>query len=393
MNEIDNFLKQLSEIENKYREEQKNADTFNIFTALHKSRDEVRLHSRFISYLLSDSKHGMKDTFLQLFVREILEIEDFELSNCEVIPNELRKFEKDEIDILIINRKQAIIIENKIDAGDSNLPGKNPGYVGQLERYYNVIKEKLNIENDDIGKKNIKIFYLTLDRHAPSKVSIGMLKDLGNWYPIDYGNEITRWLKLCQEKLEDTSILKEIIEHYIKLINKMTGNQLNIPDRKKLQKLIGSSEENMRNAKLLRDNFRHVEWHTIDDFWNELSTALAKFKDENGKKIFSNMEKSLKANDNDPFIRGNIAFLTITFTYNEKPFYVINDENKILSYGIHKDNKIESDWRKFDLNEDEKIILSDFSNEGTFNLINPKYRETMIEKLVNQIVDFVKNKK
>ena len=388
MNELENFLKQLSEIENKYREEQNNADLFNICTALHESRDEVRLHSRFISYLLSDSKHGMKDVFLQLFLKK-LNIEDFEFSNCEVFPNELHKSEMDEIDILIINRKQAIIIENKIDAGDSNLLEKDDGYRGQLERYYNVIKKKLKIENDDIGKKNIKIFYLTLDRHAPSEISIGMLEDLNNWYPIDYGNEITQWLKLCQEKLESKPILKEIIEHYIDLINKMTGNQLSIPDRIKLQKLIGSSEENMRNTKLLIDNFKHIKWHTISDFWQELSTALSDVKDKNDNKIFSNVKNPLKANDNDAYIRNNIAFLDITFNYNGNAFYVINDKNNILSYGINKENKAEGDWKNLDFNEDEKIILSDFSNDGTFNLINPQYREKIINKMINQIVDFV----
>ena len=131
------MLQSINKLEPEYNK-RKNKDKFNVFTALHKERDEVNLHSRFISYLLSPkSGHGMKDVLLEIFVREILKIneEEFDLSSCEVIPNELNKTEEDEIDIFIKNKnRQAIIIENKIDAKDSYHENKKEGYKGQLER-------------------------------------------------------------------------------------------------------------------------------------------------------------------------------------------------------------------------------------------------------------------
>lgn len=377
MNEIEEFLKKISAIESNNRTKQEKEDAFNIFTALHKFSDEVNLHSRFIAFLLSDSRHGMKQLFLKLFIENILKIK-FDINNCEVIPNEYQKGEFKEIDILIINRitKVAIIIENKIYASDSNHSDAEDGYKGQLERYYNIIKKELGIDTDEIGKEKIKLFYLTLDRHMPTTASVGMLKYLDNWSCIDYGKEIIQWLQLCEEESTNKPILKEIIGHYIKLINNMTENQLNIEDRIKLQKLIGSSEENMRNTKLLIDNFQHVKWHTIADFWNELAAKLSV------NHVDVNQEKC----------SGDITQNSITFQVGGVTFYIANDKNNALTYGIHKENKTIDDWSEFELCEDEKIILTHFNHKGTFNLINPIYRSNIIDKLVFQISEFITQK-
>jgi hypothetical protein len=59
-----NFLKKLSVIDYKYRLLEKDKEQFDIFSALQKENDEVRLHSRFLSVLLSpESRHGKKNTF------------------------------------------------------------------------------------------------------------------------------------------------------------------------------------------------------------------------------------------------------------------------------------------------------------------------------------------
>lgn len=150
MESINNLLTAIKSVQNKY-DLIRDKNRFNIFKALHKEKDEVRLHSRFISYLLApDSGHGLGKVFCELFIREILGIDEsqFNLSSYTVLPNESSKSEYKEIDILIINKqaKQAIIIENKINAKDSNREGKNEkkdGYDGQLERYYNTIKKAL----------------------------------------------------------------------------------------------------------------------------------------------------------------------------------------------------------------------------------------------------------
>ena len=63
---IQNFLSKLSVIDYKYRVLEEGEERFNIFTALHKVNDEVRLFSRFLSVLLSpQGSHKRKDQFLK----------------------------------------------------------------------------------------------------------------------------------------------------------------------------------------------------------------------------------------------------------------------------------------------------------------------------------------
>ena len=134
----------------------------------------------------------MKETFLKIFIRDILKIDEdkFELNNVTVLPNENNKTEYEEIDILIVNRtkRQAIIIENKIDANDSNHLGYREGYKGQLELYYNTIKT-----GEDNNRKpclkyksdHIYVYYLSM-RELPKDFSesVGML----NYEPISWGD-------------------------------------------------------------------------------------------------------------------------------------------------------------------------------------------------------------
>jgi hypothetical protein len=208
MDLIQNFLAKLSVIEYKYRTLEAEKEQFNIFTALHKERDEVKLHSRFISVLLSPaSTHRKKDIFLKHFL-QIVGISDFDTSSSSVYPTEYGKSEYHEIDILVRNNTQAIIIENKIDAGDSNHEDR-----GQLEGYFNLIN------NDGISKENIRVFYLTLDRHDPSAESLGKYESLENinGATIDYEREIQDWLNLCLKECVNQPFLRESIIQYINL--------------------------------------------------------------------------------------------------------------------------------------------------------------------------------
>ena len=61
---------------------------------------------------------------------------------------------------VITNDTQAIIIENKIFAGDQSK---------QLERYFEIIKQE--------GFEDIRIIYLSLYGEEPSEQSIGLLKN------------------------------------------------------------------------------------------------------------------------------------------------------------------------------------------------------------------------
>jgi len=175
---------------NKIEEEAKaKNEEFNIFTALHNVRDERRLHSRFIAFLLNPkSKHQKGNVFLEAFLKE-LDI-PFETNDCNVIvkPSESNNWaEEKNIDILVENGKQAIIIENKIDAGDSDHNDKEEGNQIQLERYYNEVKS-----NYKFNDAKIYIVYLTINGREPHRYNDIKRFEKRNLKCIGYGNIIRK---------------------------------------------------------------------------------------------------------------------------------------------------------------------------------------------------------
>lgn len=408
VNREHNFLSKLSVINYKYRTLDDHKEQFNIFTALHKDNDEVKLHSRFISVLLSpESKHKKKETFLKLFL-ETLSIDNFDVSECKVYPTEHNKSEYCEIDILIINRtsKQAIIIENKIGAGDSNHEDS-----GQLERYFDLIHN-----NDNIPKENISVFYLTPDRRNPSNESLGKYKTLENinGSTIDYEHEILDWLNLCLHECVNYPYLRESISQYINLINYMTNNNSDIQERLEIRDLIASSSDNMASAKLLVENFKHVKWHTAWDFWTELADVLTRngfevteqptTTDIHNTTHFEAYKKSYESSNNyglkfnsthglklyiwngsgEHWIYWGLSKSPMTDIQIERTVFYCNG-NFISSQ--FTDNEF---WKYFNLTDEENIFFPDFYYQGTFNLINKEYRSRIIqEKLVPEIKSFI----
>ncbi|MFT7680902.1 MAG: hypothetical protein ACI935_000335 [Moritella dasanensis] len=87
---------------------------FNLFSVLRSESDEVRLHSRFLGEILNPAgTHGHKDKFLRLFLKQLdIDVEEPETAQVHI--------EYCNIDLLIRCGSKAIIIENKIYAGDQD---------------------------------------------------------------------------------------------------------------------------------------------------------------------------------------------------------------------------------------------------------------------------------
>lgn len=366
---------------------------------MYKSHNEVKLHSRFIASLLNPyGSHKKGDKFLKLFISLFENINYDSFKKTIVYPTEINKKEFNNIDILIINRikKKAIIIENKIYAGDSN---NSDG--GQLERYFKYIRD-----NEKISPENITVFYLTLDGHSPSSESLGKFKTLENisGHLISYEEHILKWLNLCLSDVTDKPFIRESINQYIKLLNKMTNNEINIDERKKLKNIIGNSEESLTSTKYLIDNFKHIKWHTIFDFWDELKLELA----NKGFEIISsiNLESITHLTHHSQNKKEEES--GIVFKTNNIEIYIWHEKSEYLYVGLEKtknesinslmgilneNNKIKENsfcwWNYIELNDGSNIYLKDFSNPTTFNLIDPKIRKQTIEEIVNIIMDLI----
>lgn len=401
------LLRDINIVRKKYEEREKNEDNFNMFTILRKESDEVYLHSRFLSALLDpNGPHRLGTIFLNSFLDRIGSDFDYEEKSLEVYPNNQNRSEYKEIDICFIDRavEKAVMIENKIYHQDTNHEDK-----GQLENYYGRL-----IEEDKIPEDGIEVYYLTLDGHEPSEDSV----KLSGKYPklqnkvkcISYSVEILEWLRTIVKECYNKPSLRESIIQYIKIVENMTNNNLSVDEIKELSNLIGDNEENLQSTKVLLDNFSHIKWYTIHDFWEELSAEFVnrgfeiqyKVKNEDIDNLVHGSQKTRKV-DLEIKIKDKNIPIWIKNEYDEWLFWGIymDEENKIPKSLISKINKLtsvhsgfESDeywlcYKYFGDVEQEKICFSDFSCEGTFKLISMKYRKEIIIKLVNRVEDFI----
>ncbi len=354
-------------------------DDINIFNILFQGHEEVNLHSRFISYLLSLKEHN----FLNLFLEHVLKLHDsdFSIDGSEVIPNLNNKTEYEEIDILIFNenKKQAIIIENKINANASFHNKAQSGYQAQLERYFNTVtkgKDKFNIPIiNPINSKpeNTFVYYLTLYKPLTAEIIGDLIKNKifdPNNNIINYYH-IQEWLQLCLSELHE-SFLKTIINQYLNIVKKMTT------DNKKALLITDLMAENHtfnESAFELFKHFKDIKWHTIHRFFNELSEKFHTSPPD--EKQITEVAHSNKKTE-----------LKITFDYNGKTLQIVND---IKGFTIGNVTLGEERWGYFKSDEINKIKFFDFSLNETFQVINNKYRKHVIETIVQEVEDSSKN--
>ncbi|MDD3387241.1 MAG: PD-(D/E)XK nuclease family protein [Prevotella sp.] len=407
MNNVDFLLKQVNFLRLKLLERQDNEEAFNLFSILLNERNEVNLHSRFISVLLDPkAPHKMGSTFLSLFLRKLesnMQVDDNEVL---ISPNFHNPSEFKDIDIFIRKgNDSAVIIENKIDASDSNHEGE-----GQLEKYYREAIE------EGYSKDNIDIYYLTLDQHEPSEESVstsGKYPELAEKVQcISYGSEIIEWLNECAKESYAKPILRESINQYINLLQKMTNNESSVSERIELMNIVGKNTDNLESAMFLIKNFKHIQWHTIFDFWKELSDALGLA----GYKLTESIDKEMIDNavhggPRKRQIDFNLMFtsksgipLGINCDYADYICYGVSDTSgkytkdikrkvKALEAMEEPDGSNESwlYWNYFEPESggDLEFCFSNFEGTPTYKLISPQSRKEYIERMVSIVNEFV----
>ncbi len=392
---IRKLLDEINNIKHEYDKEREK-DRFNIFYALHKEHDEVNLHSRFISYLLApddSAGHGQGNLFAKLFFEFVLKIDDQFLEDYIVIPNEFNKTEFEEIDILLINKenKHAIIIENKIHAKDSiHEDKKGSGYSGQLERYYNTIKKGKYISENRIEPTkytskeiDIDVFYLALKKPEDDdfKITRGNIPENVRVDKVYYGNHIVKWLEECILKVNGNDFLKKIINQYLILVKNMTKTNFNNEEILEIKKIISYSP---KTAKYLMDNFNHVKWHTVHQFWMQLQEELINEKKYEDVKLYAKGFDTFEEGITKLTHHNENINLGVTFSKNEETIYI--SALNILSWGLIGKNK----WKEFN-GEAASIIFSDFSKEKTFSLIKEENSDRIIKEILTEIKEGINN--
>lgn len=221
MQDIDcyhDLLKQVTSLRHTYQKDiAQSGGNWNLFYALGKELyHKELLHSHFLSVLLGALDGIPKNLFLRLFLEQIplpvystVDISCFHTGHVQITTEKslgrLTNQYNDggRLDILLENKKQQIIIENKIYATDQPR---------QLERYHT-------------NYPNALLIYLTLDGKKPSPESFGNLKE-NQYICLSYRTHILSWLEKCltytQTKTQH-SLLHSSIAQYISLIRDLTG--------------------------------------------------------------------------------------------------------------------------------------------------------------------------
>ena len=254
MDKIKNLLQQVSIIQKKYDEVAKiTGENFNIFSILSMERREVKTHSAFLGELLNPKgSHGMKDSFLQLFIKEVFKetLIEFETASSNTITEEyIAQINEDKtnggrVDIVIKDAKgRVILIENKIDAYEQ----KN-----QLIRYRNAYPKA-------------EILFLTLTGYA-SNTSNDVITGQKDYLPISYEIHIVNWLEICLKEAVNYPMLREAIKQYIYLIKKITNQTSNNKMSGEIKKLILNDVDSINCSKEI--------YKTINELNKELERKL-----------------------------------------------------------------------------------------------------------------------
>lgn len=237
---------------------------FNIFNILRKPGEEVGLHSRFLAELLNPHASHKIVKFQQLFIEAVINTvistQDWHREKLSINDSYDCEFEYSfkntnygRADIILKNKNNIIIIENKIYAFDQK---------DQLARYYKACK-KLGYED-----RNIYIVYLNRFGDDVSDYGRGDIsqKDYG---VISYKEDIVNFLNLCKAEVTSYPHIEQTIEQYINTIYKITGQTRDAIMKQEYIDFL-SSDNNFKTVYKLSQNFESFQQHIQNQVWNDL---------------------------------------------------------------------------------------------------------------------------
>lgn len=226
LNESENLIKSFEPYLHKLREEERlNTPHFNLFQLLGIKHLEAVVHTPFLADLFNpEGTHSQGSLFLDIFLKNYIHnrlefIKSYSIEYFHIYKE--YTFSNGQIDILLHykhplkNKQFAILIENKIGAGDQR---------NQMKRYYDYLIKILKLDN-----KQIKLIYLTTDGHEPSEFSLNTelklyLYSEGVLQMISYGNEIRKWLQVSLINIHSEKLKQSIIQ-YLEIINDISYEQ------------------------------------------------------------------------------------------------------------------------------------------------------------------------
>ena len=257
---------------------------FNLLKISGMGSSEVFTHTPILKELLDPrGSHGQGNLFLKSFIDSFCS--EFIVDEFVQIKKEQRVGDKKksygQIDLIISNKTQILIIENKIYAEDQ---------VKQLNRYY---------EYCESTKKQQFMIYLTLDGKEPSQFSLGNIKNVDGKYFLNdgenqqniylkclsYQTDIIFWLKNIQSAIGKASNLVAAIQQYINLLKMLTG-ELITGKKEKKKMLIDVQLNELEAIKKISDEYSSSEYrgkllYNLFEYIKNVFVQTGEFLDSN----------------------------------------------------------------------------------------------------------------
>lgn len=285
----------------------------------------------------------------------------------------------------------------------------------RLKRYYRRITQE-----EGIPEESTSVIYLSIDRDAPSDESISTsglfpgLKD--KVISVHYGVEILDWLRNCVKESYNKPILRESITQYIRLVEDMTNNNTSEEDMKALMQLVGKNDDNLRSAKRLIDNSKHMHWWALFEFWKLLSEKFVDLgfairqRIENeviDDLVHGSAAKRNKADFNLELSTPDGYNFTINADHDNYVCVGVSDDDvrsglKTKSKAFFKENEAAlnlkncENWpfyKFIDFSNSDGLYLADFSDELTFSLVSEKCREEIVGIILKQTQELLRQYK
>lgn len=344
--QLQSLLDQVSAIieeEKKLRQRKYDSgETFNVFEVLRLQRDEVRLHSSFIAALLDPKgPHGLKTKLLESFL-QVMKADDI-LIDLDTVHVEREMFigqitksgdEGGRMDIVLMDKhRNAIVIENKIDAKDQPK---------QLLRYDNYCKKHF---------KNYRIYYLTKWGVAPSDESCGG-QDFDYW-TASYNEDILSWLDDCIVISEMSRPVNETIKQYrinlAKILNIMSQNS-----EKELLS-VATKDENIESTLAILENQFII-----------------------GKKIRFDFLQKLMALAEEYGFEGDMEEADALVNLNSHSYLYLKSPSRSNHFAIFIGNETPKNgfWYSIDATSDRKVSRADLQHlEQQWGTYDPKRKK------------------
>jgi len=340
MDNIQNLLQQIDIIRKKHAEKlDATGGRFNIFDVLRVKGNENKNSLVIAAFLDPQGTHGLKHKFLECFIETLGE--DFTVKNFNCKKAQVRTeswIDNGRLDILIEdNQNKAIIIENKIYAGDQ---------WEQLQKY-----EEHALEAYREG--NYQILYLTLYGNDAADYSG---KDV-DYSSISHEKTMINWLKKCVVVAEGHPMVRETINQYINHLKKLTNQDMDTKNKEEIVDMIVNNNQFLENAQCISNI-----WGKCEAKMRSNLIAAIKITAEELKLKFENYDLDEFKTDNfvKLFKEKWDFYITLYYDYPSLLFGLLPNDNNLPKETKYRLREILSDFNTLSSEKrfDNWIILN-----------------------------------